>query len=72
MGFAGIMISFIVEMMSHCTVATYVKIGFNVGPCSHVISSLIMVSAGHQGIADSGTNMMKMAFSGCRQCAMRA
>jgi hypothetical protein len=46
--------SFIVEMMSQCTVATYVKIGFNAGPCSHVISSLIMVSAGHQGIADSG------------------
>jgi hypothetical protein len=41
-------------MMSHCTVATYVKIGFNVVPCLRVISLLIMVSAGHQGIADSG------------------
>jgi hypothetical protein len=37
-------------------------IGFIVGPCSHVTSSLSTTSAGHQGIADSGEQSMWQVY----------
>jgi hypothetical protein len=43
-----------VEVLGHCTAATYARVGSSVDPYSHVTSFLSMTSDGHQGIADLG------------------
>jgi hypothetical protein len=43
-----------VEVVIHCTAATYVRVGSSVDLYSHVTSLLSMTSDGHQGIADLG------------------